>query len=86
MSRFSPAPALNLQLDNAKIEMEMMTDLFNRRVSLSITFASSLFRMSSACHTKCATSNREAELNIGEMSCVDRCVGKYLEAHAKARD
>jgi len=32
-----------------------------------------------ACKHKCVTRYLEADLNVGEMSCVDRCSAKFME-------
>mmetsp|Transcript_37523 Transcript_37523/g.99279 ORF Transcript_37523/g.99279 Transcript_37523/m.99279 type:complete len:93 (+) Transcript_37523:92-370(+) len=40
-------------------------------------------RMTTACYGKCIPSVKEDKLSVGEMSCVDRCVSKYLDVHAK---
>jgi hypothetical protein len=41
--------------------------------------------MCSLCFEKCVSRYSDNDLNLGEMSCVDRCVGKYLESHMKVR-
>ena len=47
--------------------MEMYTDLFNK--------------IASSCFQKCASRrHRDQDLALGEMTCTDRCVSKYLEA------
>lgn len=54
----------------AKVEAEILTDLFNK--------------MSSSCHKKCVVNNYgEGDLAVGEMACVDRCVGKYMQAQER---
>nr|ABV22239.1 Tim10/DDP family zinc finger [Karlodinium veneficum] len=40
-------------------------------------------RMTVSCYSKCISNVREEKLNVGEMSCVDRCVSKYLDVHAR---
>jgi import inner membrane translocase subunit TIM10 len=45
---------------------------------LADTFA----RMSETCYKKCIPSVKESALTVGEMSCTDRCVSKFLDVHA----
>lgn len=43
-------------------------------------FISSTFRMSQTCFKKCVVTYKEGDLSVGESTCVDRCVGKYMQA------
>ncbi|KAL7169751.1 hypothetical protein ACSBR2_034731 [Camellia fascicularis] len=50
----------------AEKEMEYRVDLFNK--------------LTQTCFTKCIESrHKESELNMGENSCIDRCVSKYWQ-------
>lgn len=42
-------------------------------------------RMSETCFQKCVAQYNDADLSVGEMSCVDRCVGKYLAVHERVQ-
>jgi import inner membrane translocase subunit TIM10 len=51
----------------AEKEMEYRVDLFNR--------------LTQTCFSKCIEKrHKEAELNMGENSCIDRCASKYWQA------
>ena len=64
MDFFKPAQQGPTPLQVAKIEAEILTDLFNK--------------MSSMCFQKCVTKYNNADLQVGEMACTDRCVSKYM--------
>lgn len=54
----------------ADIEIEMMTDMFNK--------------IATTCHRKCISSKyREPDLSKGEAVCLDRCVAKWTEIHER---
>ncbi|KAI5476157.1 hypothetical protein MNV49_000375 [Pseudohyphozyma bogoriensis] len=61
------------RLVEAQMELEMVSDLFNRIVS--------------SCHAKCISSRyaESPELNKGEGVCIDRCVAKYFAANEKVQ-
>lgn len=39
--------------------------------------------MTNSCDKKCVVKYNDGELQVGEMQCIDRCVGKYLESQDK---
>ena len=53
-------------------ELEAMTDMFNK--------------MTEQCFRKCVALYKEADLSVGEATCVDRCVHKYMTSHAKVQE
>lgn len=60
-------PAQPSQFLMAKIEMQSYADLFER--------------LSRVCFQKCKFKYTDGQLNVGEMSCIDRCSGKYMQAY-----
>ena len=69
-----PPPGQHPQLKAAKLEMEAVTEMFQK--------------MTFQCYNKCLVGKtnlhgNDSDLNVGELSCTDRCVGKYLEAQKK---
>ncbi len=42
--------------------------------------------MSNTCLKKCVNRYKDTDLSVGEMSCTDRCVGKYLQAAEKVTE
>jgi len=36
--------------------------------------------MTETCAKKCVVRHNDGDLNVAEMLCVDRCVGKYMQA------
>ncbi|KAG6619883.1 Mitochondrial Protein Translocase (MPT) Family [Phytophthora cinnamomi] len=61
-------PSQQSQLMMAKVEMASYADLFER--------------MSRVCFQKCKFKYNDGQLNVGEMSCIDRCAGKYMQAYS----
>ncbi|OWZ19600.1 Mitochondrial Protein Translocase [Phytophthora megakarya] len=61
-------PSQQSQLMMAKVEMASYADLFER--------------LSRVCFQKCKFKYNDGQLNVGEMSCIDRCAGKYMQAYS----
>ena len=39
--------------------------------------------MTLSCYRKCISTYHDSELNVAELSCLDRCASKYLQAQEK---
>ena len=66
--RGSQQPSQQSQIMMAKVEMASYADLFER--------------LSRVCFQKCKFKYNDGQLNVGEMSCIDRCAGKYMQAYS----
>jgi import inner membrane translocase subunit TIM10 len=42
--------------------------------------------MTEQCFKKCVAMYKESEMSVGEATCTDRCVHKYMTAHAKVQE
>lgn len=42
--------------------------------------------MTEQCFRKCVAMYQEPELSVGEATCVDRCVHKYMTVHGKVQE
>ena len=42
--------------------------------------------MTEQCFRKCVAMYKEPELSVGEATCVDRCVHKYMTVHGKVQE
>ena len=43
-------------------------------------------RLTDQCFRKCVGMYKDPELAVGEATCVDRCVHKYMMVHAKVQE
>jgi import inner membrane translocase subunit TIM10 len=64
-SWFGGTAASSPEAQAAMMDARMTADLFNRIMA--------------TCYRKCVPSYREPDLSVGEMSCTDRCVFKFIE-------
>ncbi|KAJ1487723.1 Tim10/DDP family zinc finger protein [Baffinella frigidus] len=53
----------------AKNEISAFSDMYNRMIK--------------QCFEKCVDHFHDSELSLGENTCLDRCVGKYVEGQQK---
>ena len=72
MNFFSGGQGSDALVEHTKIEVEAVTDGFNR--------------MTEMCFKKCVVKYGEADLSVGEMTCIDRCTWKYHGMMVKLRD
>jgi import inner membrane translocase subunit TIM10 len=42
--------------------------------------------MTEQCFKKCVAMYKEDRLSVGEATCVDRCVNKYMTVHGKVQE
>lgn len=73
----------------SEMEVDMMTDLYNRCVRCVRAYFTALItvphiRLATSCQKKCIPPRyHDGDLTKGEAICLDRCVGKFMEIHDK---
>jgi len=65
-SWFGGGPQGPSELEIAKHQTDAQIDFFRR--------------MATACSKKCIVKHGDPELSVGEMSCIDRCSNKFMQA------